>query len=135
MNVDLAAQGASERVCVVIWDGAAPEALLRRYLDDTLPLRFERWQDHAYLSAIDQLRPRVIVVVEPSDELAADVAGLLACLITAYTPTIIGMTLAHPALELAQQREGGGHGPRLLVRQLGSGESAWIDSLSDLSFT
>lgn len=149
MNVDrapeAAPEAASERVCVVIWDGSVPEAELRRYLDDTLPMRFVRWQDRTYLSTIDQLRPRVIVAVEPSDELAADVAGLLACLVTTYIPTIIGMTVA-PSVEGNPHRlEGSPQGvaqevveavterPHLLVRQLGSLESATIDSLADLT--
>lgn len=123
-----------ERVCVVIWDGSVPESELRRHLDDVLPLRFVRWQDRTYLATIDQLRPRVIVVVEPNDELATDAAGLLACLVTAYTPTIIGMTCP-PIFE--QDASAEGHelfiAPvRLLVRQLGPLEGARIDSLEDL---
>jgi hypothetical protein len=154
MDLETAAERAPERVCVVIWDGSTPQAQLRRYLDDALPLRFERWQDRAYLAAIDQLRPRVIVVVEPTDELAADAAGLLACLITAYTPTIIAMTLAHsPSASIGELEEAiganpsvsasaahhasspgrGGSRPRLLVRQLGPCESAWIDSMADVT--
>jgi hypothetical protein len=148
MNADSLAEGAPERVCVVIWDGSVSEVELRRYLDDTLPLRFERWQDHTYLSTIEQLRPRVIVVVEPNDELAADAAGLLACLITAYTPTIIGMTFASETSDVAEELEDALHSlaqpsspgartrhtqPRLLVRQLGLSESARIDSMADLS--
>lgn len=101
MNADRGTEGAepsastrdAERVCVVIWDGSAPQSELRRLLGNALPLHFVRWQDRTYLAAIEQLRPSVIVAVEPDDELAADVAGLLACLITTYTPTILGMTL------------------------------------------
>lgn len=122
----------AERVCVVIWDGSVPEAELRRQLDDVLPLRFVRWQDRTYLAIVDQLRPRVIVVVEPDDELAADAAGLLACLITAYTPTIIGMTCT----PLSAHFEGSDTFipyVRLLVRQLGTRESAQIESLEDLT--
>ncbi len=148
MNAESAAEGAPERVCVVIWDGSVSEAELRRYLDDMLPLRFERWQDHTYLSTIEQLRPRMIIVVEPNDELAADAAGLLACLITAYTPTIIGMTLASETSDVAEELEDALHSsaqasspgartrraqPHLLVRQLGLSESARIDSMADLS--
>jgi len=148
MNADSLAEGAPERVCVVIWDGSVSEEELRRSLDDTLPLRFERWQDHTYLSTIEQLRPRVIVVVEPNDELAADAAGLLACLITAYTPTIIAMTLAHESSDVAEELEDALHSaahrsspgsrarhtrPRLLVRQLGLSDSVRIDSMTDLS--
>jgi hypothetical protein len=155
MDLETAAERVPERVCVVIWDGSTPEAQLRRYLDDALPLRFERWQDRTYLAAIEQLRPRVIVVVEPTDELAADAAGLLACLVTAYTPTIIAMTLAHGPSAAIEDLEGAisanpgeffgaappssppsrrSPRPRLLVRQLGPSESAWIDSMADITF-
>jgi hypothetical protein len=110
MNDDRATEGAgpgasergAERVCVVIWDGSVPKADLRPFLGDALPLHFVRWQDRSYLAAIDQLRPSVIVAVEPDDELASDVAGLLACLVTSYTPTIVGMTL--PPRQPARRR-------------------------------
>ncbi len=123
--------GAPERVGVVIWDGSVPEEELRRQLDGALPLRFVRWQDRTYLTTINQLRPRVIVVVEPDDELAADAAGLLALLVTAYTPTIIAVTWSPIS---AYSTGGSGYIPSMhvLVRQLGPMESAWIESLGDL---
>jgi hypothetical protein len=114
MNDDRATEGVgpgasergAERVCVVIWDGSVPQAELRPFLGDTLPLHFVRWQDRSYLAAIDQLHPSVIVAVEPDDDLASDVAGLLACLVTSYTPTIVGMTLPprQPARQPARRR-------------------------------
>jgi len=122
---------APERVGVVIWDGSVPEEELRRQLDGALPLRFVRWQDRGYLATISQLRPRVIVVVEPDDELAADAAGLLALLVTSYTPTIVAVTWSPVS---AYSGSGTGYIPavHLLVRQLGPMASAWIESLADL---
>lgn len=120
-----------ERVGVVIWDGSVPQEELRRQLDGALPLRFVRWQDRNYLATINQLRPRVIVVVEPDDELAADAAGLLALLVTAYTPTIIAVTWSSIS---AYSAGNAGYIPavRLLICQLGPLEGAWIESLGDL---
>jgi hypothetical protein len=125
--------GAPKRVGVVIWDGSVPEEELRRQLGGALPLRFVRWQDRSYLATINQLRPRVIVVVEPDDELAADAAGLLALLITAYTPTIIAVTWSPIS---AHSIGGAGYIPsvHVLVCQLGPMESAWIESLGDLRY-
>lgn len=121
-----------ERVGVVIWDGSVPEEELRRQLDGGLPLRFVRWQDRTYLATINQLRPRVIVVVEPSDELAAVAAGLLALLVTAYTPTIIAVTWSPISLFAAGGSAGYIPAVRVLVFQLGPMAGAWIESLGDL---
>jgi hypothetical protein len=120
----------AERVCVVIWDGTPPEDELRRQLNSTLPLRLVRWQDHTYLSVIEQLHPRVIVAVEPTEELALDVSGLLACLVTSYTPTIVGMA---PAVTPGTAPGAAGAArPFMVVRQLGAAECARIAGLDDL---
>ena len=124
-----------ERVGVVIWDGSVPEEELRRHLDSMLPLRFVRWQDRTYLATINQLRPRVIVVVEPSDEVAAVAAGLLAVLVTAYTPTIIAVTWSPVSVVASGGSAGYIPSVRLLVCQLGPMASAWIESLADLRLT
>jgi len=118
------AEAPAERVCVVIWGGTPKEAELRRQLGESLPLRLVLWQDRTYLAVIEQLRPRVIVAVEPEEEAASDVAGLLACLVTTYTPTVIAMT---PGAR--QNRR-----PSFVVRQLGPRETARLASFADLRF-
>ena len=125
MNTQVDAQSTSERVCVVIWDGTPPEAELRRQLGDALPMRMVRWQDRSYLAVIQRLRPRVIVAVEPDETTATDVAGLLACLVSDYTPTVIGMA----AGGRPNRR------PSLIVRQLGPRETSRVGSLGDVRLT
>jgi len=106
----------TERICVVIRPPDLSDDDLRRLLGSALPLKFTSWEDRAYMSAIRNLRPRVIIVAS-IDERASDSAALLGALLDSDAPTIATLTLT-----LKQ----------LTIQQLGSGARAQIDSLDDL---
>lgn len=104
------------QVCVVIHAASISEDELRTRLGSALPLKFTSWEDRAYLTAIRNLRPRVIVVAA-SDDRARDSAALLGALLDSDSPTIA--TLAVP-LE------------HFTIQQLGESTQAQIRSLDDL---
>jgi hypothetical protein len=104
------------RVCVVIRSPGISEDELRSRLGGSLPLKFTSWDHRAYMSAIRNLRPQVIVVAA-SDEIVRDFAALLSALLDSEVPTIAIFALA---LE------------RLSIQQLGASAQAYIHSLDDL---
>jgi hypothetical protein len=112
----------AERVCVVISDDGFSEEDVRGRLGISLPLCVVRWRDRDYLSVVRRLRPKVIVVVAPTPELALDSASLVACLITQYAPTVVSLALPGPSSDDQQ----------LVVQQLGTGASVPIPSLCSL---
>lgn len=104
------------RICVVIHTPGISEDDLRSRLGGSLPLKFTSWDHRAYMSAIRNLRPRVIVVAA-SNDVVRDFAALLSALLDTEAPTIATCTLA---LE------------QLSIQQLGVSAQATIRSLDDL---
>lgn len=107
-----------ERVCVVMTDMDIEEAALRRLLGDSLPLRLVPWHDQNYLSILQSLRPRVIVVAAATEQLAHESALLLHRLVSQFSPTIVSTAT---------------DAPHLVVQSLGMGATATIGSLANLS--
>lgn len=112
----------TERICVVIADEQVAEAEVRSCLGDSLPLHIVSWTGQEYLRVVADLRPRVVVVVEQTVELARDSAMLLANLLVGRGPTIASLGQTDPL-----------NGSwSLIVWQLGFGAAAQICSLADL---
>jgi hypothetical protein len=107
-----------ERVCVVMTDMDIEEAALRRLLGDSLPLRLVLWHDQNYLSILQSLRPRVIVVAAATEQVAHESALLLHRLVSQFSPTIVSTAT---------------DAPHLVVQSLGMGATATIGSLANLS--
>jgi len=107
-----------ERVCVVMTDMDIEEAALRRLLGDSLPLRLVPWHDQNYLSILQSLRPRVIVVAAATEQVAHESALLLHRLVSQFSPTIVSTAT---------------DAPHLVVQSLGMGATATIGSLANLS--
>ncbi len=115
----------AEPVCVAIASADIAEDEVRRLLSAELPLRVARWEDRGYLPIIRGLRPRVIVVVTRSEQLADDSAALIAALFARFGPTVVSATVA-----------GSDDGElQLVVHQLGTSTRVRIHRLNDLQLS
>ncbi len=109
-------------VCVVIVDSTVTDAAVRRWLGDSLPVRLASWDNRAYYTAIRRLRPRLIIVLDTTAELAWESGNLIASLFAPFAPTVL--SAAAPGDRAAH--------PRLTIHQLGLRARASIASLDDL---
>ena len=108
-----------ERVCVVMTDMDIEEAALRRLLGGlAAPAPGAVAQFQNYLSILQSLRPRVIVVAAATEQVAHESALLLHRLVSQFSPTIVSTAT---------------DAPHLVVQSLGMGATATIGSLADLS--
>ncbi|HEV7128060.1 MAG TPA: glycosyltransferase [Ktedonobacterales bacterium] len=108
----------NEPICVVIVDDQSHDDTVRQLLGDAWPVHLVHWHGRAYLKAIHNLRPQVIIVVEAAEQVAQDEAALICCLINHPIPTVMSL-----GLDTAQ----------LVLQQLGPGTVARMASLNALT--